>query len=159
MEYTVNFLIAPSNKYVGWVVYNNGYFFGSGNNLSSMIRNIRQKLWKTYGRSVGIKMHIASRPTLFDAVPLEKMSDRFKAVSYFKHKTTDRLTKEQRNSWERTRRIPEMPLLDEPTPPIVSIAPIAPKPAEQEFICKEKDGYMVIYQLKEVAKYKMLKGE
>lgn len=30
---------------------------------------------------------------------------------------------------------------------------------KQEFICKEKDGYMCIYKLAEVAKYKILKGE
>ena len=147
---TVNFLLAPTNRYVGQVVYNNGYFFGSANTIDRLIHNVGQSLWKFYGKNLNVKLYLASKPTAKCDVPLHKMSVKFKSRSYFGHKLTSCATEEQKEVINRIMPTP----VETPRQPCVTY-----KPKEEEFICKEKDGYMYIYKLAEVAKYKMLKGE
>lgn len=146
MDYIIDFVLAPSNKYVGWVVYNNGYFFGSGNNLSRMVHNVKQGIYKTFKGKVKLVCHLASRPTERHDVPVHKMTEHFKTMSYFAHKTTGFLTEEQAETFERIKPKAE---------PTAELKP-APK-TNEEFVCEERDGVMIVYKLVEVNRYKLHK--
>ena len=98
---TADFVLAPSNRYCGWVIFNNGYYFGSGNTLTKMIRNIKQKLWKKYHNTISFNIMLAPKPTDRSEVPTNKMSTHFCTGSYFNHKATDFLTKDQAETFER----------------------------------------------------------
>lgn len=145
--YIANFILAPSNRYVGWIVYNNGYFFGSGNTITRMIRNIKQVLYKIYGNRKW-DIVLASKSTPKEEVPLHKMAKKFQTLSYFGHKLTDRLTKDQKVVWNRSK--PKTSVTETP----VTKTP-KPKSNKAEYLCKEVNGEMVIYEIKEVARYKI----
>ena len=146
-----DFVLAPSNRYCGWVVFNNGYWFGSGNTLLKMIRNIKQTLWKKYHETISFNIMLAPKPSDRSEVPVEKMSSQFRGASYFAHKMTGLLTEEQAETFERMK--PKVEPVAEPKP--------EPKPvqkANEEFVCEEKDGAMVVFKLVEVARFKLHKG-
>lgn len=138
---TANFILAPSNRYVGWVIFNNGYFFGSGITLLKMMRNIKQNLWKAYGNKRMFKVSLASKPTDSLDVPEDKMTDRFKVCSYYAQKITGILTRDQWNSVNKTK------------PETIKVAVAE----HTEYICEEKDGEMIVYQLTEIKRYKLHK--
>lgn len=150
MEHTCNFILAPSNRYVGWVVHNNGYFFGSASTLGGLIRNVKQTLWKTYGSGVIFTIHLASKPTEKENMPFEKMSSRFKTRCYFGHKTKDKLTKEQKTTWERAKKLP---ILSGDTHEKVKAIFTKTEPAE--YVYKEDNGYIIVSEVREVARYKL----
>lgn len=81
----VNFILAPTNRYVGWIIYNNAHWFGSGETLSLMYHNIRQKMWKEYGTESmpKLKFRIAPAPTKPEDVPIQFMSERFLQRAYY----------------------------------------------------------------------------
>lgn len=146
-----DFVLAPSNRYCGWVVFNNGYWFGSGNTLTKMIRNIKQTLWKKYHDAISFNIILAPKPTDRSEVPTNKMSGHFRAGSYFNHKITGFLTEDQVETFERMK--PKAEPMVEPKP--------EPKPVQkvnEEFVCEEKDGVMVVFKLVEVARFKLHKG-
>lgn len=146
------FLLAPSNKYVGWAVFNNGYYFGSGNNLSSMMHNVKQSLWKVFKSKKLFRLNLATKPTDRSDVPVEKMTDRFKTVSYFNHKIKDTLTKEQAEIHEETKSNVD-PLIE-----AAKTLGVSTIPTESEFVCEEKDGEMIVYELRVYARYKLHKN-
>lgn len=99
---TIEFLLAPSNRYVGWVVYNNAYYWGSANTLERLEHNVQQSLWKSHGKGLNIRLRLASKPTEREFVPLDKMSNHFKGRAYFAHKMIDTVRKDQRPVFKRT---------------------------------------------------------
>lgn len=154
--YIANFILAPSNRYVGWIVYNNGYFFGSGNSLTAMVRNIKQVLYKRYGNRKW-DIIIASKSTPKEEVPLEKMASKFKTLSYFAHKTKDKITKDQIPTFNRIKQNNSMIGCNtyNKIEGKINPEPHTRKTNQPEYICKEVNGEMVIYEVKEVARYKM----
>ena len=148
----VNFILAPSNRYVGWVVYNNGYYFGSANTLSRLLHNVNLSIYRLH--KITLRLRLASKPTEKNEVPLEKMTEHFKTGSYFNHTLTGRLTKEQAQVHKRAIAETESAL----TEPITEPEPISVKPSKREFICEERDGEMIVYELREFARYKLHKN-
>lgn len=147
---TVDFVLAPSDKYVGWCIYNNAYYFGSANNLSRLLHNVNQSIYKAH--KMHLSLRLASKQTDRKDVPVDKMTNHFKTGSYFNHKTTGFLTEEQAEIFERMK--PKAEPKAEPKP--------EPKPVSkvnEEFVCEEKDGAMVVFKLIEVARFKLYKGE
>ena len=144
---TANFILAPSNRYVGWVEFNNGYWFGSGYTLLKMIRNIKQNLWKCYGSKKMFKILLASKPSAVEDVPEDKMTDRFKMCSYYATTKTGKLTRGQLNTEKKEPVLPKVERVELGVPPVSNC----------EYICEEKDGEMIVYQLTEVKRYKLHK--
>ena len=155
--YVANFILAPSNRYVGWVVYNNGYFFGSGNTLTRMLRNIKLVMYKQYGRWKEFKLVLANKSTPKEFVPLEKMADRFKTMSYFAHKTKDRVTKDQIPTFNRIKQNNSMIGCNtyNKVEGVMNPEPRPRKTNQPEYICKEINDEMVVFEIKEIARYKL----
>lgn len=156
---TADFVLAPSNRYCGWVVFNNGYWFGSGNTLLKMIRNIKQTLWKKYHETISFNIMLAPKPADRSEVPIEKMSSQFRGASYFNHKMTGLLTEEQAETFERMKPKvePKTEPKVEPKPDFIHADIHMPK-VNEEFVCEEKDGEMIVFKLVEVARFKLHKG-
>lgn len=153
----VNFILAPSNRYVGWVVYNNGYYFGSANTLSRLLHNVNLSLYRLH--KITLRLRLASKPTEKDEVPMDKMSQHFLTSSYFNHKLTGLLTAEQAKVHERTKVKTEPEPKSEPDAMIEAAKELGVPvmPYDREFVCEEKDGEMIVYELREFARYKLHK--
>lgn len=150
-ERVVHFVLAPSNRYVGWIVYNNAYYFGSANRLGRLLHNVNLAVYRLHQNRVKFKLRLASKPTDRKDVPVDKMTDHFKSGSYFNHKITGFLTEDQAETFERMK--PKVEPKAEPK--------VEPKPVQkvnEEFVCEEKDGEMVVFKLVEVARFKLHKG-
>lgn len=91
----IYFCLGPANYYVGWTIYNNGYYFGSGNTIEQCFDNVRQSIYcKTRMSKRGFTL--ASKPTDRKDVPIEKMPRGFKTRCWFGHKLTDVVTDSQK---------------------------------------------------------------
>ena len=141
----VNFVLAPSNRYVGWVIYNNAYYFGSANTLGRLIHNVNLSLYRIH--KITLKLRLASKPTDKQWVPVNKMTEHFKSGSYFNHKLTGMLTEEQAIIHERSK-----PQTFEEHAEAAGVSfPLL----KHEYVCEEKDGEMIVYELREFARYKL----
>ena len=144
---TMDFVLAPSGRYVGWVVYNNGYFFSSAEKLEDLHHNIRNKIQKKLGNGLRLSLVLASKPTEREFVPLNLMPKKLKTQSYFNHKLTDKVEKYQKSVFERL----------ENKIPVVKKEKIEKKINENKTIhfYEVQNGVLYVYEKKLVAKYEV----
>lgn len=135
---TIYFCLSPANKYVGWTIYENGYYFGSGNTLDEMDKNVRATLY--FKKKISRRgFTLASAPTKRENVPLDKMSKMFLSKSWYGHKMSDSLTAAQ--------------VKFNATRPVVQTEPKkeTPAPVEQKYdyySYKVVDGKLCVYGCK-----------
>lgn len=142
---TIEFLLAPSNRYVGWVVYNNAYYYGSANTLERLEHNVQQNLWKSYGKGLNVRLRLASKPTEREFVPLDKMSNHFKSRAYFAHKMVDTVRKDQRPVFKRT--------VEKTVEPVVKQQP--KKENKTTHFYEVQNGILYVYEKKLIATYEV----
>lgn len=135
---TIYFCLSPANKYVGWTIYENGYYFGSGNTLDEMDKNVRATLY--FKKKISRRgFTLASAPTKRENVPLDKMSKIFLSKNWYGHKMSDSLTAAQ--------------VKFNATRPVVQTEPTKETPAPVEpkydyYSYKVVDGKLCVYGCK-----------
>lgn len=118
--------LAPSGFYIGVVVFNNKHYYSYGRTANHLEKNIATRLYQEERVSTS-QVHLE-----------QKMSDEID-LQYATKVFMTRYVRAKPNA----------------QPAIVkNILMAAPKPPV-EYICEEKNGEMIVYEVKEVARYKM----
>ena len=133
--------LAPSGFYIAVVEFNNKHYYSYGRTPDHLEKNIATRLYQTEGVSTA-QVHLEQRRS--EQIDLQYATKIF-MTRYVKPKINQRPV------------IVNKVLMAPPEPQ----EPMGDAPVNDndEFICKEKDGYIVIYKLTEIKKYKMFKGE
>lgn len=80
----INYCLAPSGNYVGWIVVDNGHYFGSGRTIDAMLKNVKYTLY--FHKRMSVKgLYLNDKPTLLPEVPVQFMTKAFKTRAWFNH--------------------------------------------------------------------------
>lgn len=141
----IHFCMAPSGLYVGWTVYENGYYFGSGRTIDACTLNVKQTVY--FKKKVSTRGYtIAPKPSTRDEVPVEKMHPIFKTRAWFGHSLKDKMTKEQID-FVKSRPQDKTPVVDTPV--------TEPEITYDYFTYKVVDGNLEVYGCRKVNSFKL----
>lgn len=140
----IHFCLAPSGMYVGWTVYENGYYFGSGKTIDACTLNVKQTVY--FKKKVSTRGYtIAPKPSTRDEVPVEKMHPIFKGRAWFGHNTKSKLTREQIEF------VQSRPCPNTKKPEIPVEKPQTPEYDYYDY--KMEDGVLTVFGCKKIADY------
>lgn len=122
----IEFARGPNN-WVGMVNYNDGHEFASGRTMDKLVFNMKARLY-SYHKVSGYQVMLDTKQTNYDEF-IEK---------YSKYMTTMFRTKYAKPSVE-----------------VLTAPKIAPKPVVHEHITEMVGDEMVVYELREIARYKL----
>lgn len=123
------YMLAPSGFYIGLLVVDNAHLYASGRTLDVLEKNIKAAAYQ--------QKRISQRQVKLDTKPTEELD-----LSYASNMFKNKFVKVK----------PNRPEVVATKNKIVS----APKP-QVEYLCERKDGEMIVYEVKEVARYKVHK--
>lgn len=91
--YYIKFCRAPSQYWVGQVVYKNGTFFSYGRTLDHMVKNVKTRLFN-FDKVSGSSIILETRQSLPSEMALDKMTKKF-TTKYWLPRDNNLETKEQ----------------------------------------------------------------
>jgi hypothetical protein len=122
--------LAPSGFYIAVVEFNNKHYYSYGRTPDHLEKNIATRMYQTERVSTS-QVHLEQNRS--DQIDLKWASKMFMS-KYVRAKTNAQPA------------VIKNVLMSAPKPPV-------------EYICEEKDGEMIVYEMKEVARYKMHKSK
>ena len=120
--------LAPSGYYIGVVVFNNKHYYSYGRTANHLESNIKTRLYQME-RVSQTQVHLEQQ--MSDEIDLTYATNIFKS-KYVKARPNAQPV------------VSNNKLMSAPKPPV-------------EYLCEQKDGEMIVYEVKEVARYKVHK--
>lgn len=120
--------LAPSGYYIGVIVFNNKHYYSHGRTVDHLEKNLKWTMYQKE-RVSATQVHLEQQRS--EEIDLQYATKLF-MTKYVKAKPNAQPI------------IVNKTLMEAPKPPV-------------EYICEEKDGEMIIYEMKEIQRYKLHK--
>lgn len=137
--YSIEFCRAPSQYWVGVIDYNGGHVFVSGRTLDDLLK---------HGKTRMNTEHKVSRTQVFLSSRQTDFAEFFRKYGVFMHPIFMGRYWQDKN---KAKPVPVEPVVKR-ADPAASIPPVA---KQSEYIAEKEGNYMVVYELREVARYKL----
>lgn len=120
--------LAPSGYYIGVIVFNNKHYYSHGRTVDHLEKNLKWVMYQKE-RVSATQVHLEQQRS--EEIDLQYATKLF-MTKYVKAKLNAQPI------------VVNKTLMEAPKPPV-------------EYICEEKDGEMIIYEMKEIQRYKLHK--
>lgn len=142
--YYIKFCRAPSQYWVGQVVYKNGTFFSYGRTLDHMVKNVKTRLFN-HDKVSGSAIILETRQSLPSEMALDKMTQMF-TTKYWLPRDNDLETKEQ--IIEKETEVVEPKVKSKPNKEVVTMS-------YDKHSYEIKDGKLIVWGVVKVAEYNL----